>query len=215
MKRTPNSLVQILLTLLVSLGLSAQDLKPIELPRPDTTGGKPLMEALKNRKSTRSFSTEKLSKQLLSNLLWAAFGINHPDGHRTAPSAMNWQEIDIYVALEEGLYVYNPKSHALDPVLKDDIREKTGGQAFVKDAPVNFVYVADMSKTKRASQDDQMLYTGADCGFIAQNAYLFCASEGLACVVRGSVDRTVLSKVMNLRPEQKIVLAQTIGYPKK
>jgi len=215
MKRTPNSLVQILLTLLVSLGLSAQDLKPIELPRPDTTGGKPLMEALKNRKSTRSFSTEKLSKQLLSNLLWAAFGINRPDGHRTAPSAMNWQEIDIYVALEEGLYVYNPKSHALDPVLKDDIREKTGGQAFVKDAPVNFVYVADMSKTKRASQDDQMLYTGADCGFIAQNAYLFCASEGLACVVRGSVDRTVLSKVMNLRPEQKIVLAQTIGYPKK
>ena len=215
MKRTPNSLVQILLTLLVSLGLSAQDLKPIELPRPDTTGGKPLMEALKNRKSTRSFSTEKLSKQLLSNLLWAAFGINRPDGHRTAPSAMNWQEIDIYVALEEGLYVYNPKSHALDPVLKDDIREKTGGQAFVKDAPVNFVYVADMSKTKRASQDDQMLYTGADCGFIAQNAYLCCASEGLACVVRGSVDRTVLSKVMNLRPEQKIVLAQTIGYPKK
>lgn len=215
MKRTPNSLVQILLTLLVSLGLSAQDLKPIELPRPDTTGGKPLMEALKNRKSTRSFSTEKLSKQLLSNLLWAAFGINRPDGHRTAPSAMNWQEIDIYVALADGLYVYDAKAQRLNPVLTADVRGATGTQDFVKDAPVNLIYVADLARTGDASADAQNLYTAVDTGVIVQNVYLFCASEGLGTVVRGSVDRAALAGVMKLRPNQRIIVAQTVGYPKK
>jgi len=187
----------------------------IQLPKPDTTGGKPLMHVLKERKTSRSFSPEKLSRQVLSNLLWAAFGINRPDGHRTAPSAMNWQEIDIYAAMEEGLYLYDATTHSLNLVLKEDIRANTGTQSFVKDAPVNLVYVADYSKTKRASEDDKNLYSGADCGFIAQNVYLYCASEGLACVVRGSVDKFELGKTMNLRPEQKIILAQTVGYPSK
>ncbi len=215
MKRHSGFLIQILLMTILSLGLNAQDLKPIALPKPDTSGGKPLMEALKLRRSTRSFGSEKLSTQQISNLLWAAFGINRPDGHRTAPSAMNWQEIDIYVAMEDGLYLYDAKAHVLKPILKDDLREKTGTQAYVKDAFMNLVYVADLSKTKRASQDDQSLYTGADCGFVAQNVYLYCASEGLAAVVRGSIDRPVLSKAMNLRADQKIILAQTVGYPKK
>ncbi|MGA2625128.1 MAG: SagB/ThcOx family dehydrogenase [Bacteroidota bacterium] len=215
MKRKSGYWIQILLMTILSLGLNAQDLKPIELPRPDTSGGKPLMEALKLRKSSRSFGAEKLSKQQISNLLWAAFGINRPDGHRTAPSAMNWQEIDIYVAVEDGLFLYDAKAHRLNQILKEDLREKTGTQAYVKDAFMNLVYVADLSKTKRASQDDQSLYTGADCGFVAQNVYLYCASEGLAAVVRGSIDRTVLSKAMNLRADQKIILAQTVGYPKK
>ena len=185
---------------------------PIHLPKPDTSGGKPLMQVLKERRTSRSFSGEKLPTQILGNLLWAAFGINRPDGHRTAPSAMNWQEIDIYVALEEGLFLYDAPSHTLNRVLGEDIREKTGTQAFVKDAPVNLVYVADYSKAQRGSQDDQNLYTGADCGFIAENVYLYCSSEGLACVVRGSVDRSLLGKSMRILPEQKIILTQTVGY---
>jgi len=186
----------------------------IQMPKPDTIGGKPLMQALKERKTTRSFSDQKLPDQVLSNLLWAAFGVNRPDGHRTAPSAMNWQEMDIYVAMENGLYVYDADSNALKLVLNDDLRAKTGTQDFVKDAPVTLVYVADMTKIKRASEDDVTLFYGADCGFIAQNVYLYCASEGLACVVRGSIDRTVLGKAMQLRDKQKILLAQTVGYKK-
>lgn len=186
----------------------------IQLPKPDTTGGKPLMQTLKERKTSRSFDTRELPRQVVSNLLWAAFGVNRPDGHRTAPSAMNWQEIDVYVAMHDGLYLYDAGSQSLKQVLKEDIRDKTGTQPFVKDAPVGIVYVADLSKTGRASGENQIMWTAADCGFIAQNVYLYCASEGLACVVRGSIDKPALAKVMNLRPEQKIILSQTVGYPK-
>ncbi len=193
----------------------AQEPKPIQLPKPQTDTGRPLMQVLKDRSSTRAFSAEKLPLQTLSNLLWAAFGVNRPDsGKRTAPSAMNWQEVDIYVATADGLYVYDAKSHQLNPVLRDDVRAMTGTQDFVKDAPVDLVYVADLAKTKRGGEDRDM-YMGADAGFIAQNVYLFCASEGLATVVRGSVDRPALAKTIRLRPDQRIILAQTVGYPKK
>ena len=196
--------------------VSAQDLKPIQLPKPQMDGGKPLMQALKDRKSSRAFSTEKLPVQVLGNLLWAAFGINRPDtGHRTAPSAVNWQEIDIYVATADGLYLYDAKGHALQPVLAGDIRAETGMQPFVKDAPVELVYVADYSRMGKGTDDQKNLYSAADTGFISENAYLFCASEGLATVVRGSVDKAALAKTMKLRPDQKIILAQTVGYPKK
>lgn len=193
-----------------------QGLKPLELPAPQTSGGKPLMQALKDRHSSREFGPEKLSGQVLSNLLWAAFGVNRPDsGKRTAPSAMNWQEIEIYVATSEGLYVYEAKANRLNQILAQDVRAATGTQSYVKDAPVNLVYVADLSKTGRANEEERNMYTAADTGLIAQNVYLFCASEGLATVVRGSIDRPALAKVMNLRPDQKIVLAQTVGYPRK
>jgi SagB-type dehydrogenase family enzyme len=153
---------------------------------------------------------------MLSNLLWAAFGVNRPDsGKRTAPSAMNWQEIDIYVATQDGLYVYDAKANALNPVSAQDVRGATGQQPFVKEAPLDLFYVADLAKTAKAGGDDQTLYTAADTGFIAQNIYLFCASEGLATVVRGGVDRGALAKLAKLRPDQKIILAQTVGYPKK
>lgn len=199
-----------------SVFASAQGLKPIQLPKPQMDGGKPLMQALKERKSTRSFSSEKLPMQTLGNLLWAAFGINRPEtGQRTAPSAMNWQEIDIYVATANGLYLYDAKGHALKLVFTNDIRGATGMQPFVKDAPVNLVYVADYSRARGANADDRNLYCAADAGFIAQNVYLFCASEGLATVVRGSVDRTALAKTMKLNPWQKIILTQTVGYPGK
>jgi len=203
-----------LFALVITAGcLLAQDLKPVALPSPQTDGGRPLMQVLKDRKTTRDFAADKLSPQILSNLLWAAFGVNRPDGRRTAPSAMNWQEMDIYVATADGLFVYDAKGNRLDPVLAQDVRAATGTQPFVATAPLNLVYVADLSKS--GSVPDADLYTAADAGFIAQNVYLFCASEGLATVVRGSVDRAALTKAMKLRPEQKIILAQTVGYPKK
>jgi len=193
--------------------LSAQDVKPISLPPPQTDGGRPLMQVLKERKTSREFAAEKLPLQLLSNLLWAAFGVNRPDGRRTAPSAMNWQEIDVYLATAEGLFLYDAKGNRLEAVLAQDIRPNTGTQSFVATAPLNLVYVADLSKT--GSGADTELFTAADAGFIGQNVYLFCASENLATVVRGSIDRVALAKAMKLRPEQKIILAQTVGYPKK
>jgi len=204
----------LLLTLLASITVHAQDLKPIPLPAPQTDGGRPLMQVLKERKTRREFSSEKLPMQVLANLLWAAFGINRPDGGRTAPSAMNWQEIEIYVAMADGLFLYNAEANRLEPVLAQDVRAATGTQAFVASAPVNLVYVANLSKTGKAESEAEF-YTAADVGFIGENVYLFCTSEGLATVVRGSVDRAALTKVMKLRPDQKILLAQTVGYPKK
>jgi SagB-type dehydrogenase family enzyme len=174
------------------------------------------MQVLKDRGSSRSFSSEKLSLQVLSNLLWAASGINRPDsGKRTAPSAVNWQELDIYVATAEGLYLFDAKSHRLNPILPEDIRALTGGQPFVREAPVNLVYVADFSRMGRGTNEEKEFYSAADTGFIAQNVYLFCSSEELATVVRASIDRPTLAKVMKLRPDQKITLAQSVGYPKK
>jgi SagB-type dehydrogenase family enzyme len=209
------------LPLLLVLGLSpilaaAQELRALELPKPQTDGGRPLMQVLRDRHSTREFKPDKLPLQVLSNLLWAAFGINRPEtGKRTAPSAMNWQEVDIYVALPEGLYVYDAKAHRLVQILAEDVRAATGGQDFVKGAPLNLVYVADLARTKDAGAEEKNFYTTIDVGFIGQNVYLFCASEGLATVVRGTVDRPALAKLMKLRPEQKIIVAQTVGYPKK
>ena len=172
------------------------------------------MRVLKDRKSTRDFRPGKLSPQTLSNMLWAGFGINRPDGRRTAPSASNKQEIDIYVATADGLYIYDARGNRLSPVLRDDVREKTGIQPFVMDAPVNLVYVADRARTGSDSAERDM-DVAADTGFIAQNVYLFCASEGLATVVRGSIDRRSLARAMRLRPDQQIILAQTVEYPQK
>ncbi len=201
--------------LVLPLLASAQELKPLELPKPQTEGGKPLMQALKERKSTREFSPQKLPPQALSNLLWAAFGVNRPDGRRTAPSASNMQEIDIYVALPEGLYLYDARAHRLEPVVAEDLRAATGTQPFVGQAPLNLVYVADYSRMGKRADEAKLFYSATDTGFIAQNVYLFCASEGLATVVRASIDREKLAARMKLRPDQRIVLAQTVGYPAK
>jgi nitroreductase len=190
-------------------------LKTIKLPPPDKQGGKPLMQALNERKSAREFSSEKLQLPVLSNLLWAACGVNRTDGHHTSPTASNKQEIDVYVAAPDGLYLYEAKDHQLRQILTEDIRALTGTQPFPKDAAVNLIYVADLAKAGRTRTEDIEFYSGADTGFVAQNVYLFCASQGLATVVRASVDRTALAKAMKLRPDQKICLAQSVGYPKK
>jgi len=192
------------------------DLKLIPLPNPKIEGGRPLMEVLKDRQSTREFSSEKLPLEELSNLLWAAWGINRPEvGKRTAPSARNQQEIDVYVATADGLYLYEPKDHVLMPILPEDIREKTGGQPFVKEAPINLVYVADFSRMGSYSLQQKEFYSACDTGFISENVYLYCASEGLATVVRGLVDKPALAEVMRLSSDQRITLAQSVGYPKK
>ena len=204
-----------LATITGAYSLAAQSPETVKLPSPQTAGGLPLMQALKERKSTREFAASGLSQQTLSNLLWAAFGINRADGRRTDPSAMNWQEISIYVATPEGVYIYNATDNALDPVLAGDYRAATGTQSFVKDAAVNLVYVSDLSKISNAASPDAQMFTAADAGFIAQNVYLYCASEGLATVVRGSIARPLLAKTLKLRPDQKIILAQSVGYPKK
>jgi SagB-type dehydrogenase family enzyme len=198
------------------VSLSAEAQKTVQLPAPQTDGGKPLMQALQARCTTREFSSEALPLQELSNLLWAACGINRPEkGLRTAPTARNKQEIDVYVALADGLYLYDAKANALDLIVAKDVREATGGQSFVKEAPVNLVFVADYARMGEAPKEMKDFYSATDTGYISQNVYLYCASAGLATVVRGSVDREALAKVMNLGPDQRIILAQTVGYRKK
>ena len=191
-------------------------LPTIQLLPPQTEGGKPLMQALKERKSMRTFSTKELPLQVLSDLLWAASGINRPEsGGRTAPTAKNMQEIDIYVAKKEGLYLFDPKAGALVPVLAEDIRAFTGEQSFVKDAPIDLIYVTDHTKMENLTGEQKDFYSATDTGFISENVYLFCASSGLATVVRGWINKLTLTKVMKLRPSQNIILAQTVGYPKE
>jgi nitroreductase len=152
--------------------------------------------------------------QTLSNLLWAAFGINRPDGRRTAPSARNWQEIDIYVATLDGLFLWDAKKNVLNPIVGKDVRGLTGNQPYVKEAAVNLVYVADYSRVTGEGADKDV-WMGADTGFIGENVYLYCTAEGLATVFRANVDRETLAKEMKLKPEQKILFARSVGYPKK
>ena len=192
----------------------AGELQAVRLPPPQTEGGKPLMQALQERHSTREFSAKALPQQVLANLLWAAAGVNRPaSGQRTVPSARDWREIDVYVATAQGMYRYDAKANALQPVVARDLRALTGVQDFVATAPVNLVYVADFDRMEGAAAEQKEFYAATDAGFIAQNVYLFCASANLATVVRGSVDRDALAKAMGLASHQRIILAQTVGYP--
>ncbi len=203
-----------LLVALSSARAGAEELKTVALPPPQTTGGRPLMGALRQRRTVRDFKPDKLPLPVLGNLLWATFGVNRPaTGGRTAPSAMNSQEVDVYVALPEGLYLYEPEVHQLKPVLSGDVRGKTGGQPFATNAPVTLVFVADHARLSKATPERRAFYADVDTGYISQNVYLYCASEGLATVVH-DLDRAPLLAALKLRPEQRIVLAQAVGYPK-
>jgi SagB-type dehydrogenase family enzyme len=187
---------------------------PIKLPAPQIEGGLPLMQALRSRRSSRNFARKKLPPQVVSNLLWAAFGVNRPGtGGRTAPSAHNWQEIDLYLALEEGIYVYYAKSHTLVPVGATDLRAQTGQQDFVGSAPLDLVFVANYARMGPGDEEQKAFYAACDTGFISQNIYLACASEGLATVVRGWLDRPPLQQALGLKGDQHVVLAQSVGYP--
>lgn len=186
----------------------------IALPQPRTSGGLPLLDAVARRRSSRAFRPDVLPPQLVSDLLWCAMGVNRADEvSRTAPSARNWQEIEIYVVKASGAAVYDPRLNGLRMIVDTDLRYATGLQDFVASAPLNLVYVADLERVDAANEQERRFYCAADAGFVAQNVYLFCSSEGLATVVRGLVDRPRLATLLRLRPRQRVLLAQTIGWP--
>ena len=186
----------------------------VVLPPPAMPAQATLEQALKKRRSTRSFLAEEtLSLQTLATLLWAAFGVNRPgSGGRTAPSAHNWREIEVFAVLGEGAYRYDPRGHRLLLVKGQDLRRFTGTQDFVATAPLNLVYVADFTRMTDVRNDERGFLAGADAGCIAQNVYLHCAASGLATVVRGLIDRRLLAQALGLSTTQRIALAQSVGY---
>jgi nitroreductase len=205
-------------------------MKPISLPAPERKGGKTVLEALQHRQTNREIGSKELPLQVLSNLLWAAFGVNrakaafHKPG-RTAPSASNSQEIDLYVALKDGLYLYEAIPHRLVPISTGDFRMLSCSRraaSFTGNAPVNIFFVADLSRYDLGPQQPdpsigdaevQKSYYYTDTGFIAQNIYLFAASEGLATWFH-NCDTARIKEAFNLRPHQRILFAQTVGYPR-
>jgi nitroreductase len=204
---------------------ATHDLPAISLPKPQTEGGKSVLAALQERKTTRNLSAEKLPPQMLSNLLWAAFGVNREKGSfgkpgRTAASASNSQEIDLYVALAEGVYLYEAVAHRLAPVAAGDFRARAGRGAAAR-APVNIFFVADLARYDTGSgQPDRSIgnpevqkgYYYVATGLIAANVYLFAASQGLAAWFH-NCNREATAKEFKLRPEQRVLYAQTVGYP--
>ena len=171
------------------------------------------MTALMERSSHREFHSRQLSEEHLSGLLWAACGINRPESaKRTAPSSMNFQDVQLYVFMQSGIYLYNEVNHALLLVKEGDYRANAGKQDFVATAPVNLVLVSDYSRMDKAEEKDKEFYSAIDAGFISQNIYLYCASEGLNTVVRAYIDRENLHQLMQLKPEQHVIVSQTVGY---
>ena len=196
-------------------GATAAQTSVIGLPQPRTDGGMPLMQALRLRRSIREYADRPLMMQVLSDLLWAAFGVNRPaPGDRTAPYWRHVMVIDVYAAMADGTWLYDPKRHALVPHSRADIRAKTGLQDFVGTAPLNLVYVAHGDRMQGISAEERRLYASVDTGFIGQNVYLFCASEGLATVFRAAIDYRGLADAMQLGSGQFVTFAQTVGYPK-
>ncbi|MHC1788222.1 nitroreductase family protein [Solidesulfovibrio sp.] len=185
------------------------------LPPPSLPGGRTLEEALRARQSIRSYSEQDIPGEVLSGLLWAACGVNRKEtGKRTAPSAVNKQEIDVWVTKKDGAFLYEAKDHALVRKGSEDIRALTGTQSYVPTAPLDLVYVADMSKVAGKTEAEKSNLAWADTGYISQNVYLYCAVMGLGTVVRASIDVPALSKAMGLPPNQRVIMAQCVGYPK-
>ncbi|MDP4292615.1 MAG: SagB/ThcOx family dehydrogenase [Bacteroidota bacterium] len=202
-----------------------KELQTIILPQPEKEGGKSVLASLQDRKTIRSISSKELPMQVISNLLWAAFGVNRDSGPmgnkgRTAPSASNSQEIDLYVALPAGVYLYDAISHSLVPVVEGDFRARANRRGS-STAPLNIFYIADLSRYDQGpSQPDRSIgdpevqksYYYADTGFIAQNIYLFAASFGLAAWFH-NCDKVNPVNEFKLKPTQKVLFAQTVGYP--
>jgi nitroreductase len=200
--------------LAVGPAIAAGDAETMPLPPPRNKGGKPLIEALTLRRSTREYADRSLPPEVLSDLLWAAFGVNRPSGDRTAPYWRHIMVIDVYAAMADGVWLYEPKRHALVRQTRADIRGQTGQQDFVGTAPLNLIYVAHGERMQDISPQERRLYASVDTGFIGQNVYLFCASEGLATVFRGAVDYEKLGRTMQLGTDQFVTFAQTVGYPR-
>lgn len=197
--------------------MNAQNVKEIPLGKPSQTRGSNVMKAFANRHSDREFSTKELTRQDLSDLLWTANGINRPsDGKRTAPSALNKQDVDIYVFTKDGVYLYEAKSHLLKPVADGDHRAAVaGGQDFVKTAPVSLVYVSDLSRFGTGVNEQAKLMGAMDAGIVSQNVNLFCAGVGLSTVPRASMDKVALKKLLKLSNTQIPMMNNPVGYPKE
>lgn len=189
--------------------------KTIVLPEPQKEGGIPLMEAISKRRSDREFSSQKLPPPMLSNLLWAAYGVNRADGWRTAPSALNVQEIDVYVALPSGAYLYDAAANQLHLIVSSDLRNITGYQDFVDEAPLDLVFVADYGRMNLVPVAVRESYASVAAGAICQNVYLFAAGNGLATVIRAWIDREAIANALGLSHDHQVLLSQTIGYPKE
>lgn len=209
--------IYLVLMLVFSVNLLSDETeKDIELSKPQTNE-KPLLKIMEARQSVREFDTSEISEQEISNLLWAAFGINRKEtGMRTAPSVMNLQVVEIYVATGKGLFVYEPKEHKLKMIHHTDIREFTGnpGTKFTKEAPINLIFVADLSKYEIFGDNEELkkIMVFSDVGFISQNVYLYCSSENLGTVVLGALDTETLSEKMQLKENQLILLSQPVGH---
>jgi len=186
----------------------------IPLPAPEKRGGMPLLEALAQRHSAREFARTELPLQVLSNLLWAAFGVNRSNGHRTAPTALNCQEIDVYAALPSGAYLYDASANVLKLAAASDLRRVTGYQDFVDEAPLDLVYVANHGRMTMVPVRQRESYASVAAGAISQNVYLFAASAGLSTVIRAWIDREAIANALGLTHDQQALLSQTIGYPR-
>lgn len=195
--------------------LAGAEPKPIALPAPVMKGGKPLLEAIHDRKSTKAFSNKGITTETLSNILWAAYGVNRPEtSGRTVPSAMHSYEIDVYVLMASGAYIYDAKQHALTLVTGADLRGQAGAKGAMAGAPLSLLYVSDGARLTQSAKAKQSVYGAVHSGFIGQNVYLYCASEGLGAVFREGADRKALTQSLKLRKDQEIVFTQTVGYGK-
>ena len=183
------------------------------LPPPRKEAGKPLMQALQARHSTRDYSGRALSEQILSDIMWAAFGVNRANGDRTAPYWRHIMVIDVLAAMADGVWFYDPARHVLVRRMSADIRAQTGQQDFVGRAPLNLIYIAHGNRMRDVASEERRLYASVDTGFIGQNVYLYCASEGLASVFRGAVDTRALGRTLGLADGDFVTFAQTVGYP--
>ncbi len=186
----------------------------ILLKKPLFKSEKTLFFALQNRKSSRKYLKKMISKQNLSELLWAANGINRENGNRTAPSAMNAQNIDIYLILNDGVYKYCPQKHLLKLIINGNYQKLAGTQDFSETAPVNFLFVAKqiLINGKALPPEQQNAWSNLTIGYISQNIYLYCAAEGLATVARALIDKNALKKLLNLDKNDDVLLAQSVGY---
>ena len=205
----------LLLCLFISVATFAAD-KVIRLPKPNLNRNSEVMEAFANRHSTREYAAKALTLNDLSDLLWAANGINRPEeGTRTAPSAMNKQDVDVYVVLPEGTYLYDAKAHQLNLVAEGDHRGAVaGGQAFVKSAPVSLLLVSDLSRLGDAKNTHTQLMGAVDAGIVSQNISIFCSAAKLATVPRASMDTAKLKSVLKLTDTQLPLMNHPVGYHK-
>ncbi|MDK2978577.1 MAG: hypothetical protein PWP52_1291 [Bacteroidales bacterium] len=187
----------------------------IELPEPDKAGGMPLMQAINERHSSRNFVDKALTKQQLSELLWVAYGINRPASEKhTIPTSRNRQDIEVYLTTKDGVFKYLPEEHALSQISNEDKRKLAGMQDFVKNASVNLIYVSDFDKLGDSSDDIKTMTAATHCGFIGQNVYLYCASEGLISVFRAMIDKEKAAELLQLKGNKHVIYSQSVGYAK-